>query len=445
MKSKKILFLLLIALSACSRNPVTGKSEVSILSQSQEIAIGSEQYLLMQQAEGGLYVSDPTVVDYVKKVGQKLASISDRAHLPYEFVVLDNPIPNAWALPGGKIAINRGLLLELKSEAELAAVLSHEIVHSAARHGAKACERSILTQVGLIGVQGVLEGCRYQDIITGSALLSSTLLHLKYSREAELEADFYGIKYMVAAGYDPRAAIELQKTFLRLSDSKTPHWLLGLFATHPPSKERVKENEKTAALYPQDVPLIDGKEEYAKAMVHLQKTKPTQELLQKGYHALAIQNPKEALSCAEQALHIAPLEAHLHNLAGKAKLALSDFKGAFASFQKAADLNPSYFDFYLGLGLAEYHLNLQRASQLHLEKSLSLFPTVEAHHTLGHAYLKSHDIPRALSHFQVAAKSDSPLGKQALASFTQLDLPLHPDNYTELSSFGAEKDILCLR
>jgi predicted Zn-dependent protease len=325
---------------------------LSFVSQSEEIAMGSEQYLLMQQAEGGLYLSDPTVVEYIKKVGHKLAAVSDRSSLPYEFVVLDNPIPNAWALPGGKIAINRGLLIELKSEAELAAVLSHEIVHSAARHGAKACERSILTQVGLVGVQRMLEEYNYQNIITGSALLSSNLLHLKYSREAELEADFYGIKYMVKAGYDPRAAIELQKIFLRLSDSKTPHWLLGLFATHPPSKERIKENEKTAALYPQDVPLIDGKEEYEKATLHLQKTKPAQELLQKGYHALATQNPKEALSCAEQGLHIAPSEAHLHNLAGKANLALHDFKGAFAYFQKAADLNPSYFDFYLGLGLS---------------------------------------------------------------------------------------------
>ena len=442
MKFKKLL-LLLIVLSACSRNPVTGKKEVHFVSEAQEIVMGSEQYLLMQQAEGGTYTADTAVMQYVQKVGQKLASVSDRNKLPYEFVVLDNPIPNAWALPGGKIAINRGLLLELKSEAELAAVLSHEIVHSAARHGAKAMERSLLMQIGLVGMQGILEGSRYKDLILGSGMLGSALVHLKYSREAELEADAYGIKYMAHAGYDPRAAIELQRTFLRLADNKAPNFLSGLFATHPPSKERIEENEKTAAIYLQDTPLIDGKEEYAQAIASLQKAKPAQECLQKGYEALS-DHPKEALASAEQGLRIAPREAHLYNLAGKAKLALKDFKGAFSCFQKACDLNPSYFDFYLGIGLAEHGLKLERAAQSHLEKSLSLFPTVEAHATLGNIHLQNNDTLEALAHFEIASQSNSPLGKQALASFQKLDLKEHPERYTTLSTFWNEQGNLSL-
>jgi predicted Zn-dependent protease len=137
------LFGLLVAaftLSGCGVNPVTGKKEIQFVSEASEIKIGEQQYAPTQQSQGGDFDILPDLTAYVNEVGQKLAAVSDRK-LPYEFVVLNNPVPNAWALPGGKIAVNAGLLTELKNEAELAAVLGHEIVHAAARHGAKAQER----------------------------------------------------------------------------------------------------------------------------------------------------------------------------------------------------------------------------------------------------------------------------------------------------------------
>jgi predicted Zn-dependent protease len=136
-----------LALAGCAANPVTGKKELHLVSQEQEIAIGQQQYSPSRQAQGGDYVTDPAVLDYVREVGNKLAAVSDRK-LPYEFVVVNDGTLNAWALPGGKIAVNRGLLTELHSEAELAAVLGHEIVHAAARHGAQQMEQSQLMQIG---------------------------------------------------------------------------------------------------------------------------------------------------------------------------------------------------------------------------------------------------------------------------------------------------------
>src|SRR5687768_11826698 len=130
-----VIVAMLIALAACAVNPVTGKREISLISESSEIEMGTQNYAPMQQSEGGQYDVDPALTEYVQRVGSKLAAVSDRK-LPYEFVVLNNSVPNAWALPGGKIAINRGLLTELESEAELAAVLGHEIVHAAAGHTA---------------------------------------------------------------------------------------------------------------------------------------------------------------------------------------------------------------------------------------------------------------------------------------------------------------------
>ena len=117
-------------LAGCATNPVTGKSEISLVSESWELKTGAQNYLPARQSQGGDYVADPKVQAYVQEVGNKLAAVSDR-DLPYQFAVINNSVPNAWAMPGGKIAIHRGLLTELDSEAELAAVLGHEIVHAA--------------------------------------------------------------------------------------------------------------------------------------------------------------------------------------------------------------------------------------------------------------------------------------------------------------------------
>ena len=131
------LALTAVMLGSCAVNPVTGQRELGFISEQRELTIGAEQYSPSQQSQGGQFSVDPELTDYVQGVGQRLAEVSDRP-LPYEFVVLNNSVPNAWALPGGKIAVNRGLLSELNNEAELAAVLGHEIVHAAARHGAQA-------------------------------------------------------------------------------------------------------------------------------------------------------------------------------------------------------------------------------------------------------------------------------------------------------------------
>ena len=138
-------FLILTVLFyACATNPVTGKQEFQLISESYEINVGEENYPYTQQSQGGDYITDPKLVQYVQNVGHRLSQVSDRPQLPFEFVVINSSVPNAWALPGGKIAINRGLLLALNSESELAAVLSHEIVHATARHGAKSMERGML-------------------------------------------------------------------------------------------------------------------------------------------------------------------------------------------------------------------------------------------------------------------------------------------------------------
>ena len=247
------IFYLLAALglTACGVNPVTGKKEIQFVSEAQELKIGEQHYSPTRQSEGGDMTVLPELTTYVNGVGQKLAAVADRK-LPYEFVVLNNSVPNAWALPGGKIAVNRGLLTELQSEAELAAVIGHEIVHAAARHGAKAQERGTIMQVGMAAAQiGAAVGgvdANLAGLMIGGAGVGAQMIQSKYGRDQELESDLYGMKYMKAVGYDPWGAVTLQETFVRLSEAggkKQQSWMDGLFASHPPSVERVERNKQT--------------------------------------------------------------------------------------------------------------------------------------------------------------------------------------------------------
>ena len=236
-----------LAISACGINPVTKKREFQFVSQEKEISIGSQNYSPARQSQGGDYIIDPELTIYVQGIGNRLAKASDRPGLPYEFVVINDSTPNAWAMPGGKIAFNRGLLYELNSEAELAAVMGHEIVHAAARHGAKSMERGIFLQGGMIAVGIGAQNSDYGNLIVGGSQLGAQLLSSKYGRDAESESDLYGMQYMKKAGYDPAAAVTLQETFVRLSKDRKSDFISGLFASHPPSPERVAANKVTLA------------------------------------------------------------------------------------------------------------------------------------------------------------------------------------------------------
>lgn len=240
-KNSLVAIALALTLSGCSVNPVTGENQLSLIGESQELAMGAEQYVPTQQTQGGRFYVDPELTLYVSEVGQKMARVSDRPDLPYEFVVLNSSVPNAWALPGGKIAINRGLLTELDDEAQLASVLGHEIVHAAARHSVQRMQQGMLISAGVAGLGFALSDNEWAGLIMGGAALGAQLALAQYSQGDELESDHYGILYMKEAGYDPQAAVELQELFLKLSEGRQSSFIDGLFATHPLSETRAGE------------------------------------------------------------------------------------------------------------------------------------------------------------------------------------------------------------
>jgi predicted Zn-dependent protease len=417
--------------SGCATNPVTKKRELRLVSEAQEVQMGRQNYAPMQQTQGGSQNTFPAVNAYVNEVGQRLAAVSDRPHLPYEFVVLNNEVPNAWALPGGKIAVNRGLLVELNNEAELAAVLSHEIVHAAARHGAKSMERGIFMQ-GLLMAGGMaLEDQDYRDVIIGAAGITAGMVGQKYSRAAELESDRFGIKYMSAAGYDPEAAVELQKTFVRLSEGGQSGWLQGLFASHPPSRERVNANRALVdAMQTKGTEL--KKAEFDAAIAELRAAEPAYDKMAKGYQALSAKQPGQALQLAQEAIALEPREAHFYGLAAKASTAKNDADGALSYLDQALALNNTYFDFFLQRGLIRSRLGQTRLAQQDLAASTRLLPTAQAHTALGLMAYNSGNAAQAVQHFRVAAGAQSPAGQQSLLMLTRLELPSSPERYIQI-------------
>jgi predicted Zn-dependent protease len=378
-----LTIIILLTLTACAKNPVTGRQELHFVSADKEIKMGLENYQYGQQASGGQYAVDPELSAYVQEVGQKLAKNSDRPELPFEFVVLNDSVPNAWALPGGKIAVNRGLLTHLENEAELAAVLGHEITHAAARHGAKAMERQIIMSTGLVAANvAIAAGHKESDpvykdqALAASAAVAAGLISTKYSREAELEADSYGMDYMVKAGYSPQGAVSLQQTFVKLMDKKSPNWVEGLFASHPPSQERAATNKQRALKMPQDLTL--GEARFAQKTAKLKKNQAAYEAFDEGVKAYKKEEYTQALALANKAIAQVPEEALFYGLQGDI-FAKQDHKDkAITAYQTAIAKNPNYFYYYHQRGLLFEKMGKKTESKADLDKAQKLLPTETA-------------------------------------------------------------------
>lgn len=237
----------LAAATACATNPATGAREFMLVSEAQEIAMGRE-YDPQIVASIGLY-PDTALQRYVSDLGQRLAARSERPRLPWTFRVLDDATVNAFAVPGGFIYVTRGIMAHFGSEAELVAVLGHEIGHVTARHSAASMSRQQLAQVGL--VLGSIASERFAQMadVAGAGL---GVLFLKYGRDDENEADALGLRYMRRSGHDVRempAVYAMLGSISAASGSeRLPDWL----STHPAPEDRQSRIQRAIAAIPAD-------------------------------------------------------------------------------------------------------------------------------------------------------------------------------------------------
>lgn len=254
-----LLPLLLLGLhSGCARNPVTGQLQLALVSEAQEIEIGRQGAQDVARTMG--LVEDAALQQYVATIGQRMAASSERPNLPWSFGVVDDPTPNAFALPGGPIFLTRGMMNLMSTEAQLATVLGHEIAHVTARHHVTAMSRTQLAQLGL-GVGGVL----FPQLQTLGSLAGAglQLVFLSHTRDAERQADDLGFRYAVGDGYDVREMALVFASLQRLGEaqerSAIPSWLM----THPAPADRIAAVEaRLAEMAPAASQLRIGRQAY---------------------------------------------------------------------------------------------------------------------------------------------------------------------------------------
>lgn len=246
------LVLAALPLGACQTNPTTGRSQLVGLSRQQEIALG-EQTKAQFTAESGGKVADRQLDGYIEEVGRKLAAKTpaDNPALPWEFTLLNSSVINAFALPGGKVFISKGLADRMTNEAQLAGVLGHEIGHVCARHTSERVGQQQMVSIGAalggaaLGVSGASAAVTQ---LGGLAInIGGTLIPLQFSRDQESEADSLGMRFMVACNYNPQAQRQVMQILQQAAGSGgTPEFL----ATHPYPETRIERiNKELATTY----------------------------------------------------------------------------------------------------------------------------------------------------------------------------------------------------
>lgn len=380
--------------AGCATNPVTGKSQLMLVSEDQEIQI-DQQYSPYQFSADYGTAQDTALNSYVDRTGKNMTGRTHRTQMPYNFHVVNATYVNAYAFPGGTIACTRGILLSLENEAELAALLGHELGHVNARHTAEQMSKGMLTQavVGGLSAAAGAAGTGYGSLASQLGQIGAGALLASYSRDNERQADALGMEYIVKSGYSSEGMVGLMEMLNSLGKHK-PSAIELMFATHPMSAERYQTVVQSAeAKYKsaKDQPLY--RERYMDNTARLRAQKGAIEEMQNGDKALAQKKYPDAEEHYRQALKIAPRdytalvlmsktqlmqkkwavgrqyaemaqkvypqEAQAYHLSGFANIQLKDYEGALEEFNSydqvlAGNPNTLFFKGYAYEGMKKY-------------------------------------------------------------------------------------------
>lgn len=360
---------------SCAVNPVTGEQQMMLVSEAYEIQVDKESAPHQFSADYGA-AQDSRLNEYLVEVGNRLAALSHRPQMPYSFRAVNANYVNAYAFPGGSIAATRGILLDMKNEAELAALMGHEIGHVNARHTAQRMTKQVLA--GLAVVVGTAyvakKDARYAPLAAGLGAVGAGALLARYSRKDERQADQLGMEYMVRGEYTPQGMVGLMELLMSLSDHK-PNVIEMMFATHPMSAERLDTaKSRMTTSYADKTGLPDYRERYMDMTASLRRIQPAIEAMQNGEGAmmqekyddahrqfqtalqaaprdytgltlmaklmLVQEKYDQAAGYANQAIDVYPEEAQAHHVAGIAEISRKKFDAAFAAFDSYEKLLP---------------------------------------------------------------------------------------------------------
>lgn len=367
-------------LQGCATDPVTGKQSFVMMDKSQEVAL-DKKHSPHQFSEDYGISQDTQVNQYIAGVGKQMATGTHRPDMPYVFQAVNANYVNAYAFPGGSIACTRGILLELESEDQLAALLGHELGHVNARHFAESQAKGTLVDLAVAGVSiaAASKNAEYGQIAQMIGGLGGGALLAHYSRDNEREADALGVEYMTRAGYNPDGMTDLM-TMLNTQSKSKPNALELMFSTHPMSSERLENTRKSLQkpTYADAAKRVKQRERYMDRTNRLRAIKPAIAEEQKAEAMLAkksfdkaeghlktalsivpndyaglvlmaktqmaMERPKEAEPYLERAKAIYPTEAQAQHLTGVTKLQLRQPEAALAAFKAYESLLPGNAD-----------------------------------------------------------------------------------------------------
>jgi beta-barrel assembly-enhancing protease len=340
-------FLWMSSLSAagfmvgCAANPVTGKPQFMVVSEDQEIKIDKQNSPYQFSSDYGP-LQDTTLNNYINQTGKTLAARTHRPHMPYSFRGVNATYVNAYAFPGGSIAATRGILLSLENEAQLAALLGHELGHVNARHTAEQMSKSTLINLfvgGLATVAGT-QSSGLGSLTSQLGMVGAGALLASYSRNNEREADALGLEYMVKARYNSNGFVELMD-MLRRTSKYNPSAIELMFSTHPMSDERYRtavEAVSTQYRHAQNFPLY--RERYMDHTANLRSIKGAIQAMQKGESLMAKDKYGEAEIEFSKALKQAPGDYAGLVMMSKCQLAQKQYAKAGSFAEKAKTVYP---------------------------------------------------------------------------------------------------------
>lgn len=405
-----------VLLASCAENPVTGKRELMLISEEQELAIGRDVYpsALWGAEGGGGPLKDRALNAYLRDIVLKIHSLSHRPNLPVEFIIQNSSVPNAWAIPG-YVVITRGLLAALGSEAEFAFVIGHEIGHVAARHSASQLTYGMLRQAGLVAAAVTLSREEHADILLEAGAIGSGLALLKYSRQQELEADSLGIRYMTLAGYDPEAAITAHKRLEKaandylLSLGKEPKAGRGieeLFSTHPRTEVRIEELRQIIQMNQTK----GGRVEEERFLSMTRALRKTNEVYLNYYDPAERAYKQGALESADdlvrKAIALEEGQPSFWTLRGFIALKRNAYDSAREFFHKALGLDAEYQPALKGIGALNYITGRYQEAILSLRDAVSAFPEdIYSRYWLGMSLYKVNRCEEALRQLNMFAEA----------------------------------------
>lgn len=416
-----LIVFLSVFLASCAKNPVTGQEELAFMSEPQELAMGARYYPEVIQLNNGTPPEDPQLQAYVSRVGGRLARLSHRPNIPWQFTVVDSSQINAFALPGGKICITRGLITKMSSEDELAGVLGHEIGHVTARHAVAAYTRQVLMAGAMLGLTIALSDNDYAPALLAAAGVAGGLMMLSYSRDQERQSDELGYQYMTKAGYNPLAMVNTFELFKKMQKSE-PGVIEGMLSSHPLPRERITAAEKRALSSPLSARPFHTAE-FNRSLALQKGRAPAYAAMDKG-NALARKKLwSQAESQYKKAIALYPKESMFYSRLAIAQMQQKQNRQALANAQRGARLSWGNFYPTFILGMVEVRQGDYRAAAAAHQQAAKILPDhVLNNFLLGYSYDKLRQPYNASKYYRkvVSASPKSDVGLAAQKRLIQM-------------------------